>query len=81
MKVNVLIDIDTLEGKQIIDYLKGFPEIVTFEDKVLNETQQEYITKSSNTIASPKGYIPIEEFRIEAKKRAKIFLEKHALHS
>ncbi len=80
MKVNVLIDIDTLEGKQIIDYLKGFPEIVTFEDKVLNETQQEYITKSSNTI-SPKGYVPVEEFRIEAKKKARIFLGKHGLHS
>ena len=81
MSITVYIDTDTLEGKQIIEYLKGFPEIVTFENESLNEARQEYLTKPATTPISAGDYVTIEEFRVEAKKRAKVFLEKHGLHS
>lgn len=81
MKITVHIDANTLEGKQIIEYLKSFPEFVTFENESLNESRQEYLTKSTATPFSTGDYVTIEEFRVEAKKRAKVFLEKHGLHS
>lgn len=81
MKITVDIDASTLEGRQIIEYLKGFPEVVTFENRSLNESQQEYLTEPTNTSVPSKDYVPAEEFRVEAKKRAKAFLEKHGLHS
>lgn len=80
MKITVQIDAGTLEGKQIIDYLNGFPEVVTFENGALNESQREYIPKSTSAFTPSEGYVPAEEFRVEAKKRAKAFLEKHGLH-
>ncbi|WP_298646358.1 hypothetical protein [uncultured Proteiniphilum sp.] len=81
MQITIRIDADTPEGKQIINYLKDFPGVVTFEDEVLNELQQVYLPPSSNDLTSSGDYVPVEEFRVEAKKRAKAFLEKHGLHS
>ncbi|MDR0394146.1 MAG: hypothetical protein LBH77_03200 [Tannerella sp.] len=81
MKINVKIDAGTFEGQQIIDYLKAFPDTVTFEVPTLNEPQQEYITQPKPSTAIPSNYVPAEEFRTEAKKRAKALLEKHGLHS
>jgi len=81
MKIIVQIDTDTPEGRQIVDYLKSFPEVVTFENTMLREPQQEYITKPTTTFAPSENYVTVEEFRVEAKKRAKSFLEKHGLHS
>ena len=60
MRITVNIDTSTLEGKQILEYLKGLPEPVTFENGILNESQQEYlVTPISNHISS--NYTPIEE--------------------
>ncbi|HBL33296.1 MAG TPA: hypothetical protein DDZ96_05680 [Porphyromonadaceae bacterium] len=84
MKVIVQIDATTPEGKEIIDYLKQFPEVVAFEDNLLHEPQEEYTTvkaSTANDFAPPANYIPIEEFRVEAKKRAIAFLERNGIHS
>ncbi len=81
MKIIVQIDASAPEGRQIIDYLKAFPEVVTFEDTMLHEPQQEYTTKPKTTFAPSENYVTVEEFRVEAKKRAKTFLKKHGLHS
>ena len=81
MKIIVKIDADTSEGRQLIDYLKTFPEVVTFEDMMLHEPQPNYMTKPKTTFAPSENYVTAEEFRTEAKKRAKTFLKKHGLHS
>ena len=81
MQITVRIDADTPKGKQIMDYLKDFPEVVTFEDGAINESQQVYRTTPESDLTSSGNYVPAEEFRIEAKKRAKTFLEKHGLYS
>jgi len=81
MKIIVKIDADTPEGQQLIDYLKTFPEVVTFEDTMLHEPQPNYMTKPKTTFEPSENYVTVEEFRAEAKKRAKIFLNKHGLHS
>lgn len=81
MKITVHIDAGTIEGTQIIEYLKGFPEVVTFENEMLNESKQKYIAIPTSDFTPSKGYVPAEEFRVDAKKRAKAFLEKHGLHS
>ena len=49
MKIIVKIDADTSEGRQLIDYLKTFPEVVTFEDMMLHEPQPNYMTKPKTT--------------------------------
>ncbi|MEA5128045.1 MAG: hypothetical protein VB074_07670 [Proteiniphilum sp.] len=67
MKITVNIDTSTIEGKQILEYLKGFPELVTFENEILNESQQEYLlTPINNSISS--DYKPIEEKTEEKEK-------------
>ncbi|WP_294082503.1 hypothetical protein [Proteiniphilum sp. UBA5384] len=81
MKINVQIDAGTPEGQQIIDYLKTFPDVVTFEAATLNESQQEYITQLKSSPVIPANYVSAEEFRVEAKKRAKALLKEHGLYS
>lgn len=54
MKITVNIDINTHEGKQIFEYLKSFPEVVMFENELLNEAPEEYQAKIANTSASSK---------------------------
>lgn len=81
MKIIAQIDTSTPEGRQIVDYLKTFPEVVTFEDTMLHEPQHDYMTKPKTTFAPSENYVTAEEFRVEAKKRAKTFLVKHGLHS
>jgi hypothetical protein len=81
MKIIVKIDADAPEGRQLIEYLKTFPEVVTFEDTMLHEPQPNYMTKPKTTFTHSENYVTAEEFRTEAKKRAKTFLKKHGLHS
>jgi hypothetical protein len=81
MKIIVQIDANTPEGRQVVDYLKTFPEVVTFEDTILHEPQHNYMTKPKTTFTTSENYVTAEEFRTEAKKRAKTFMKKHGLHS
>ena len=81
MKIIVQIDANTPEGRQIVDYLKTFPEVVAFEDTLLHEPQPNYMTKPKTTFAPSENYVTAEEFRTEAKKRAKTLLKKHGLYS
>ncbi len=62
MKTTVHIDTRGQEGRDFVEYLRTLSDIVSFEE-------------SDNKISS-SSYVPIEEFRVEAKKRAKEFLNK-----
>ncbi len=81
MRITVQIDTSTPEGQQLVDYLRSFPEVVSFEDNKLLEPHQNYTTKPLSNYSSSNNYVTAEDFRVEAKKRAKNFLKKHGLHS
>lgn len=61
MKVAVHIDTRSQEGRDLVEYLRTLTDIVSFE-------------KPPNV--KSLSYVPIEEFRVEVKKRAKEFLNK-----
>ena len=61
MKTTVHIATQSQEGRDLVEYLRTLTDIVSFE-------------KPPNVNSS--SYVPIEEFRTEAKKRAKEFLNK-----
>ena len=62
MKTKTIVHIDTQsqEGRKLVEYLRTLTDIVSFEE-------------SAKDVFS-SSYVPIEEFRKEAKKRAKDFL-------
>ncbi|MDO5523018.1 MAG: hypothetical protein Q4G48_03125 [Bacteroidia bacterium] len=45
MKVIAHINIDTAEGREIVEWLRRFPEDVVFEDNTLNEPETLYETE------------------------------------
>ncbi|HBG40751.1 MAG TPA: hypothetical protein DDW85_04970 [Porphyromonadaceae bacterium] len=42
MKIIAHINADTTEGREIIAYLKKFPDVVTFPSNAVNEPTEEY---------------------------------------
>lgn len=73
MRITVNIDINMLEGKQIFEYLKGFPELVTFENELLNESQEKYHVNATNI---PISSIDDESREENDKKKKKSYEEK-----
>ena len=64
MIVKAYINIDTPEGREIVERLRRFPDVVTFdENDTLNEPQAAYTTKSETEDLLPEGYMAVEEFR------------------
>lgn len=80
MKTIVHIDTQSQEGRDLVEYLRTLTDIVYFEESDVNEAQEVYKTEKSLTDKTTSSYVPIEEFRVEAKKRVKDFLDRHGLH-
>lgn len=92
-QVIAIIDISTPSGRRILSELQGkegvrleYPQgehsvETQYVASLLKEPLVEYESSKTKTIdALPQGYISLEEFRIEAKKRARKTLSDHGIH-
>lgn len=79
--VKVIIDITSSEGREIVEYLKQFPDEVTFESDIsaVEESVEAYrrIQPSTTTKTPPPGYMTSEEFWEKAVEDTRKFCEKH----
>ena len=73
MKIIARINIDTPEGREIVERLRKYPEEVSFEENIVTEPETAYETSvkikenefydKDEKKAAPEGYMTLEEFR------------------
>jgi hypothetical protein len=66
MEVTVKINTETPVGRRLIKQLQRYPESARFETPATTEI--------------PEGYVTLEEFREEAKKRVRNLLNTNGIH-
>ena len=67
MEVTVKINTESPAGRRLIKQLQRYPEVVRFENPAV-------------TGIVPEGYVTLEEFRVEAKKRIHKLLNANGIH-
>ena len=80
MEVIARINIDTPEGREIVERLRKYPEEVSFEENIVSEPETAYETQKKTESNPPEGYVTLEEFRIEAKKRVRKLLNENGIY-